>query len=89
MDFYKTGKFKKDYRRMKKRGADSSKLSAVLQLLYEGQPLPTIYRDHVLLSGEYKGIHDVHISPDWILLYEIQGETIILHRTGSHSDLSL
>ena len=88
MEFYKTNKFKKDFRRMKKRGADLSKLTAVLQFLINQQPLPPVYRDHLILSGECKNIHDAHISPDWILLYEIQDEVIVLHRTGSHSDLN-
>ena len=56
---------------MKKRGADLSKLTAALQALYENQTLPG---EHTLLFGEYNGLCDAHISPDWILLYEIQGD---------------
>ncbi|MBQ9493070.1 MAG: type II toxin-antitoxin system YafQ family toxin [Oscillibacter sp.] len=89
MKLERTVRFKKDWKRMKKRGVDLSKLNAVLQILLDGQPLPVVYRDHALLSGEYKGVHDVHIEPDWILLYEMRGETLILFRTGTHSDLSL
>ena len=86
MKLERTVRFKKDWKRMKKRGADLSKLTAALQALYENQTLPG---EHTLLFGEYNGLCDAHISPDWILLYEIQGETIILHRTGTHSDLNL
>lgn len=86
MEIERTVRFKKDWKRMKKRGADLSKLIAALQTLCENQTLPG---EHALSFGEYNGLRDAHISPDWILLYEIQDGTIILHRTGTHSDLNL
>ena len=87
MKFEKSAQFKKDFRRMKKRGADFSKLEKVLEILLDGKALPSIYLDHMLISGEFKGSHDVHIAPDWLLIYDIQGDTVILERMGTHSDL--
>lgn len=90
MELYLHKKFEKDYELMEKRGKDLSKLDAAIdKILHESQPLPNIppYRDHTL--SRYKGVHDAHIEPDWILLYKIQNETLELIRTGTHSDLDL
>jgi mRNA interferase YafQ len=79
--------FKRDYRRMVKRGAAPPKLNAVLDLLMNGRPLPTRNRPHVL-SGEWKGFWECHIEPDWLLIYDLDDPGILaLHRTGTHSDL--
>lgn len=90
MKLYTHAKFEKDYELMEKRGKNLSKLDAAIdKVLNECQPLPNTppYRDH-MLSG-YRGVHDAHIEPDWILLYKIQNETLELIRTGTHSDLNL
>ena len=87
MNIIRHNRFKKDFRRMKKRGADLSKLTALLRILVDGQTPPAVYHDHVLISGEYKDSHDAHIEPDWLLIYDIDGDTVILERTGTHSDL--
>ena len=80
--------FKKDYRRIKKRGYNISLLETVIGLLAEGKELPAEYRDHEL-AGDYKGCRECHIAPDWLLIYEIIGKDLILYltRTGTHSDL--
>jgi len=62
------------------------KLKAVLSLLIEEKPLPARYRDHAL-KGEWTGFRDLHIEPDWLLLYAVEGDELRLARTGSHSDL--
>lgn len=80
--------FKKDYKRIKKRGYDTRLLEKVVGLLAEGRGLPPEYKDHAL-SGDYTGCRECHIAPDWLLVYEIiEGELLLyLTRTGTHSDL--
>lgn len=80
--------FKKDYKRIKKRGYDTRLLEKVVGLLAEGRGLPAEYKDHAL-SGDYIGCRECHIAPDWLLVYEIvEGELLLyLTRTGTHSDL--
>lgn len=80
--------FKKDYKRMLKRGCNPQNLQDVLSLLVNQQPLPEKYRDHNL-SGNYTGYRECHIEPDWLLIYKIFNDklVLVLTRTGSHSDL--
>lgn len=85
-----TGQFKKDYKLAVKRGCDPDKLSEVITMLVNEQPLPEKYRDHALVnSRNYKNMRECHIEPDWLLVYKIEQEILILKliRTGSHSDL--
>ena len=81
-------RFKKDLKLMAKRGHDEEKLWQVVELLANETPLPPKNRDHAL-TGSYTGCRECHIEPDWLLVYEIQNEelVLILIRTGSHSDL--
>lgn len=83
-----TSKFRKDLKKVLKRGKDKTKLLKVVRLLADGKQLPGQYRDHALI-GDYAGFHDCHIEPDWLLIYAIdQGALVLsLTRTGSHSDL--
>lgn len=80
--------FKKDYKRIVKRGYNIRLLEETIKLLAEGKPLPERYRDHPL-SGNYSRCRECHITPDWLLIYEVDGNELILYltRTGSHSDL--
>ena len=80
--------FKKDYKRIVKRGYDMRLLEKVIELLATQKPLPEKNRDHQL-SGDYAGCRECHITPDWLLIYEVADEELILYltRTGSHSDL--
>ena len=85
-----TGQFKRDYKLAVRRGCDSAKLETVITLLCNEQTLPEKYHDHVLAnSRNYKNVRECHIEPDWLLIYKIVHETLILEllRTGSHSDL--
>ena len=85
-----TGQFKKDYKLAVKRGCDPGKLEHVLSFLVNEQPLPEKYKDHALTnSRDYKDVRECHIEPDWLLVYKIVKDTLILRliRTGSHSDL--
>ena len=81
-------KFRKDYKRIKKRGYKLSLLQDVLDTLYAKEPLEPKYRDHAL-SGSYKGFRECHIQPDWLLIYAIDDDKLILvaSRTGTHADL--
>ncbi len=82
----RSGRFKRDVKRAEKRGKDMNKLKAVLSLLIEERPLPARYHDHPL-KGEWNGFRDLHIEPDWLLLYAVEGNELKLARTGTHSDL--
>ena len=83
-----SNKFQKDLKRVQRRGYDMSFLTSVLKLLAAGDALPIKYRDHAL-AGNYEGCRECHITPDWLLIYEVTEDSLILYltRTGSHSDL--
>lgn len=83
-----TGQFRKDYKRVKKRGCDMQLLEIVIEALLTGNTLGERYRDHAL-SGNYSGFRECHILPDWLLVYAIDQDKLILtaSRTGTHSDL--
>ena len=82
--------FKKDFKLAVKRGFDVGELQKVISILVSEQPLPEKYRDHALTnSKEYINVRECHIQPDWLLIYKIYKDSLILKliRTGSHSDL--
>jgi mRNA interferase YafQ len=79
-------KFKKDLHRMIKRVKTASKIKDVLEKLLKEEPLDAEYNDHKL-SGKLKDFRDCHTEPDWILIYRVLGDKLILARTGTHSDL--
>lgn len=83
-----TSSFKHDFKVIKKRGYDLSLLYKVIDLLSNGESLPEKYRDHSLV-GNFKGFRECHIQPDWLLIYKIDNDKLILllTSTGSHSDL--
>jgi mRNA interferase YafQ len=81
-----TNQFERDIKRIRKRGKDLEKLEPVISALVEGVPLTEKYRDHALL-GSYRGRRECHIEPDWLLVYKLTDDSIIIERTGSHSDL--
>ena len=83
-----TTKFQRDLKRIEKRGYNISLLTEVIKNLANGEQLPEKNKDHNL-QGEYTGCRECHITPDWLLIYEIAGDELILYltRTGTHSDL--
>lgn len=83
-----TTKFQKDLKRVKKRGYDISLLTDIIKKLVAGEPLPQKNKDHALI-GDYAGCRECHITPDWLLIYELSETELFLYltRTGSHSDL--
>lgn len=80
--------FKKDFKRIKKRGYDISRLEKTVELLANEVPLPEQFKDHNL-SGNYNGFRECHIAPDWLLIYQVNNNelVLVLSRTSSHSDL--
>lgn len=83
-----SNKFKKDLKLAKSRGYNLSLLENVVNVLATQQELSAQYRDHAL-SGNYAGFRECHIKPNWLLIYRIHNDELILFlsRTGTHSDL--
>ncbi len=79
-------RFKKDIKRLQKRGKDMEKLKIVIEKLLENQELEPKYKDHSL-TGNWNGYRDCHIESDWLLIYKISEPNLFLARSGSHSDL--
>lgn len=61
-------------------------MGPILESLVAGKPLPARYRDHALV-GVYSGLRECHIKPDWLLIYRLVDDDVVLVRTGTHSDL--
>jgi mRNA interferase YafQ len=82
--------FKRDYKKILKRKYDVTLLDDVVNKLQNGEELPEKNHDHAL-NGNWKGYRECHILPDWLLVYKISDEQLVLSltRTGSHSDLDL
>ena len=84
-----TNQFKRDLRTVLRSGSRNiADLKRVVDMLSSGRKLPSKYHDH-LLSGDYQGMRECHINPDWLLVYKVEKEVLVLTlvRTGSHSDL--
>ena len=86
----KSSQFKKDFKICLKRGLCIEEFTKVITLLQTGAVLPEKYKDHPLQpSKDYKNCRELHIQPDWLLIYKYSNDNIILYlvRTGTHSDL--
>lgn len=83
-----TAQFKKDYKLALKRGLNIQLLESVIAVLAMGDGLPIKNRDHAL-TGEWSGYRECHIQPDWLLVYRVDQNVLVLTltRTGTHSDL--
>lgn len=79
-------RFKKDIKKLMKQGKDMNKLKAFLQLLLDNHVIPERYRKHIL-KGKFNNHWDVHLEPDWVLIYFETDTSITFVRTGSHSEL--
>jgi mRNA interferase YafQ len=86
LEAIRRSQFKRDVKLAERRGKDLSKLRDVLLLLIEEKPLPQYLKDHSL-TGNWKHHRDLHIEPDWLLIYKIEGNDLYPVRTGSHADL--
>lgn len=80
--------FKKDYKRVKKRGYNISLLEEVIDKLANQEELDKKYKDHALV-GQWIGFRECHIAPDWLLIYQIKEDELVLTltRTGTHTEL--
>lgn len=83
-----TNRFKKDIKRAIKRGYDLTLIEKAIDLLQNTGKLPAQYKPHVL-SGKYAGMHECHIKPDWLMVWEQDDNklTLLFLATGTHSDL--
>jgi len=88
LELVTTSTFRKDLKIAKKRGYDLSLIEFVIDELLKENTLPQKYKDHVL-TGNYRGFRECHISPDWLLIYVVDKDKLVLivSRTGTHSDL--
>ena len=89
-EILQTTRFKKSLKKMLKRGKDRTKLRTVVAMLARGETLPVKYKDHALI-GDFAGSRDCHIENDWVLIYKIIDDVLVLTLadTGTHSDLGL
>lgn len=83
-----SGRFKKDLKVIAKRGYDINLLTSVIKLLAVGSPLPERNKDHAM-TGSWVNYRECHITPDWLLIYKVEDDILVLTltRTGTHSDL--
>lgn len=81
-----TRQFEKDVKRCLRRGKNPEKFKIIARTLLTGEPLDPIHRDHKLV-GDWQGRRDCHIESDWLLIYKIDGESLIFERMGTHADL--
>lgn len=78
--------FKRDARKVQRQGKDMTALGAVILLLAQDSPIPSRYDDHAL-KGNWRNRRELHIAPDWLLIYHIENDVVYLDRTGSHTEL--
>lgn len=83
---FPTGVFRRDVKRIARHKRDVTALYEIIECLRVGKELPLASRLHKL-HGKYAGLWECHIENDWLLVYEINDEEVILARTGTHSDL--
>ncbi|MDR1741419.1 MAG: type II toxin-antitoxin system YafQ family toxin [Synergistaceae bacterium] len=81
-----TPRFKKEFKQAVARGRNIIKMFQPMAALLNGQPLPPQYEDHPL-KGNWSGYRDFHVEDDWIVIYRIVGNTVVLERTGTHAEL--
>ena len=88
LNIVSSNRFKKDLKLAIRRGYNIALLEEVVNKLAMGEILEKKYRDHEL-SGDFKGLRECHITPDWLLVYQIVDSELVLYlsRTGTHSDL--
>lgn len=82
-----TSTFRKDYKKYSFSGRhDISKIKDVMRKIVNEECLDESLKDHAL-RGEYRDCRECHIEPDWLLIYKIEGNSVVFVRTGSHSEL--
>jgi mRNA interferase YafQ len=81
-----TKRFKRDLKLAQRRGLDLDRLWAIVEALLRGEKLAPRHRAH-RLSGDWERFLECHVAPDWLLIWDDDGKTVTLVRTGTHSDL--
>ena len=81
-----SSRFKKDYKKVKSQVVNLTRFEEAVRLLSSGTPLPEDYKDHSL-KGNWKGHRECHLGFDWLLIYKIKDDTLMLARIGSHNEL--
>ena len=82
-----TKQFRKDVKKARKQGKPLDTLKKVMQDITEGETFSSEHQDHALI-GSYNGNRECHLSPDWLLIYDIEDDAILgLVATGTHADL--
>ena len=82
----RSNRFKKDVELCQKQGKDMTKLKTIIDILISGEAIPKHYNDHPL-KGKYSGFRDLHIEPDWVMVYYIENNIVYLSTTGSHAKI--
>ena len=85
-DQRRSSRFKKDYKKAIKQHKDISLLEDVINKLSTGEPLPSKFKDHSL-TGDLREYRELHLEPDWLLIYKVTTNELLLARLGSHSEL--
>ncbi|MDQ5921409.1 MAG: mRNA interferase YafQ [Pseudomonadota bacterium] len=78
--------FKRDVKKSRAQGKKFESFEEIIKLLLNDAELPISCCNHKL-SGNYEGYHELHIKPDWLLIYKIKDDVLYLARMGSHSEL--
>jgi mRNA interferase YafQ len=81
-----TNRFEKDQNKAYKQGKNIALMKKAMLLIALGEERPSSFREHKL-KGKYLGRKERHISPDWLLIYQIKGVSVVFERTGSHAEL--
>jgi mRNA interferase YafQ len=81
-----TNRFEKDLKLMIKRGSDPESIKSIIRMLIDEMPLERKHRDHLLI-GNFKDRRECHIEPNWLLIYRLEGNSVIFERTGTHANL--
>lgn len=85
-----TTRFKRDIKKIRRQGKNLIKFDTVARLLIDEESIPEKYKDHALINPPAvwgKGVRDLHVEPDWLLIYRLTEIEVHFIRTGSHSDL--
>ena len=81
-----SARYRRDERRVRRRGNNVSRLDSVIEKLLVGEPLEPSHRAHQL-SGNWYPLWECHIEYDWLLVWEDDGNAITLRYTGTHDDI--
>jgi mRNA interferase YafQ len=83
-----TTQFKRDLKLANKRKKDMAILQQVMKKIEREEILSPRFKDHPL-TGNWKSHRELHVEPNWLLIYKLipEEKIVIFVRTGTHSDL--